>query len=114
MIIEDFTIKNSNGLELNVTNNEPKGYTPYMGGDTSNPTWSEYLDGYYDSFKPHLILIRESIEKMGLVGEKASKCADDLYYVFSDGQKVAFSWRGWGDLMQAIVNKKEGYLEYYV
>jgi len=85
-----------------------------MGGDSSNPTWDEYLDGIYDEYKPHIIAIKEAIEKAGLVGKTANQIANDIYFKFEDGVQISYSWRAWGDLMQAIVNKHEGYMTYYM
>jgi hypothetical protein len=84
-----------------------------LGGDSNNPTWQEYLDDYKDEFKPHIELIRKAIEANYMVGYTGQD-ADDLYFKFSDENVFGFSWRGWGDLMQAIVNKKEGYMAYYM
>lgn len=86
-----------------------------MGGDDSNPSWEEYLEGFYEQFRPHLSLIKEAIEKNGWVGITGEeKQNQNIAFRFSDGTYFAFSWRAWGDLMQAIVNKNEGYMVYYM
>ena len=112
--MKDFKIKNKAGLELTVTKAEPEDYAPIMGGNSDNPTWAEYLKDYKTKYKPNIRLVRRALIEMDLIGECASEWANDLYFVFSDGTNIGFSWRAWGDLMQAIVNKKEGYMTYYM
>lgn len=112
--MNDFKVKNDNGLELIITQNEVEEYEVMSGGDSSNPSWEEYLSNYKDEFKPHVILLKEAIEKIGWIGEKAESICNYTWFVFSDGQKWGFTWRAWGDLMQAIVNKNEGYMTYYM
>lgn len=85
-----------------------------LGGDDTNPTWDEYLNEYKDEFQPHMKLIRQSLEINNRIGETASNCANSYHFSFSDGNVFMFTWRAWGDLMQAIVNKKEGYMTYYM
>ena len=85
-----------------------------MGGDPDNPTWKEYVDGFIEPFQPHIVAIKECIEKEGLIGECADRICNNHYFSFEDGSKVAFSWRVWGDLMQSIVNEREGYMTYYM
>lgn len=86
-----------------------------MGGDTSNPSWEEYLNRYKDEYKPHFVLIKNAIEENGWVGMTGEEMQNEnIQFQFSDGKAIGFSWRAWGDLMQAIVNKKEGYMKYYM
>jgi hypothetical protein len=110
-------VTNENGLSLEIVRDyvqaDGEDYSPMFGGDDSNPSWEEYLDDYKEEFKPHILLLKKSIEENGLVGYTGQD-ADDLYFKFSDGNVMGFSWRGWGDLMQAIVNKNEGYIAYYM
>lgn len=87
------------------------------GGDSSNPTWEKYLSGFYKEFHPHLELVKTAIldYKNGLyqiTGEEKQNLG--VSFKFSDGTHISFTWRGWGDLMQAIVNKREGYMRYYM
>lgn len=90
-------------------------YHSFMGGDDSNPTWQEYIDGYKDEYKPHVLLIKKCIEENGLLRETGEGMQRlGVTFKFSDGQHWGFSWRAWGDLMQAIINKQEGYMEYYM
>ena len=111
------TVTNENGLSLEIVTHyvqvDGEDYSPMLGGDDSNPSWEEYLNDYKEEFKPHILLLKKSIEENGLVGYTGQD-ADDLYFKFSDGNVMGFSWRGWGDLMQAIVNKNEGYMAYYI
>jgi hypothetical protein len=111
------TVTNENGLSLEIVTHyvqaDGEDYSPMLGGDDSNPSWEEYLNDYKEEFKPHILLLKKSIEENDLVGYTGQD-ADDLYFKFSDGNVMGFSWRGWGDLMQAIVNKNEGYMAYYM
>ena len=115
-------VTNESGLSLEIVRNyafsasgkkDDDNYIPIIGGDSSNPSWQEYLDDYKDEFKPHILLLREAIKENGMVGYTGQD-ADNLYFKFSDGIVFGFSWRGWGDLMQAIVDKQEGYMAYYM
>lgn len=92
----------------------PPTYMPIMGGDDRNPTWEEYKEDYLVKYRPHLELIKRGIIEMGWMYEKADKISNYWYFNFSDGECWGFSWRAWGDLMQAIVNKREGYMTYYM
>lgn len=110
-------VDNGEGLSLTIVRDmdieEAEDGQVFLGGDTSNPTWEEYLSKFEEGFIPRALLLRKSIEENGLVG-CTGQDADDLWFKFSDGEIWGFSWRGWGDLMQAIVNKKEGYMAYYM
>jgi hypothetical protein len=110
-------VSNSQGLTLDIhigyQVQEGDNGNTIFGGDDTNPTWQEYLDGFKDEYVPHLLLIRQAIEENNLIGYTGQD-ADDLYFKFSDGHVWGFTWRGWGDLMQAIVGKKEGYMAYYM
>lgn len=106
-------VKNIDGLELTVTDEEQLIYEPIMGGMEISPNWEEYISHFKDEFTPHLNLIKKAIEDLGWVGLTADIFANDTYFVFSDGVCVGFSWRAWGDLMSAIVGKREGYIKYY-
>lgn len=106
-------VSNELGLECEIVSANSCDYNPIFGGDSSNPSWEEYLAEYNDEYKPHVLLLRKCIEENGLIGE-TGQFADDLAFKFSDGQIWGFTWRAWGDLMQAIVNKREGYMAYYM
>lgn len=83
------------------------------GGDSSNPSWKDYLEGFEEVYQPHIQLIKQAIIELGWVGRGANEMANDTYFIFSDKTIFTFSWRAWGDLMQAIVDKNEGYMTYY-
>lgn len=86
-----------------------------IGGDSSNPSWDEYVEGYKEEYREHIKLIRKAIEENGWVGYTGEdQERENIQFRFSDGSLWGFSWRAWGDLMQAIVNKKEGYMAYYM
>ena len=76
-----------------------------MGGDMSNPSWKKYREGYDARFHPS-----RSVHYKMTGGDRAN----DWYFEFSDGSQWGFSWRAWGDLMQAVENKNKGYMEYYM
>ena len=110
-------VTNESGLSLEGLNhyqeNENDKQNTFLGGDTSNPSWEEYLADFKDEYKPHVLLLRKFIEENGMIGWTGQD-ADDLCFKFSDGQVWGFTWRAWGDLMQAIVDKREGYMAYYM
>lgn len=102
------------GYDVTETNDNIKNKPHhFMGGDDSNPSWEAYLSDYNEEFRPHVLLIKKCIEDNGLVGTTGQD-ADDMYFKFSDGHVWGFTWRAWGDLMQAIVDKREGYMAYYM
>lgn len=107
------TVSNEEGLTVEIIRDSTEDYAPMLGGDDSNPSWEAYLNDYKEEYRPHVLLLKKSIEENGLVGE-TGQYANNLSFKFSDGQHWGFSWRAWGDLMQAIVDKNEGYMAYYM
>lgn len=113
-------VSNESGLSLDfilcsqIGEVDPQKTINMLGGDSSNPSWDEYLADYKDEFQPHVILMKKCIEENNLVGETGGKMANDWCFKFSDGYVFTLSWRAWGDFMQAVVNKKEGYMAYYM
>lgn len=110
---------NEQGLCLDIVREviedvNPDKHHNLLGGDDRNPTWEEYLADYKEEYQPYILLIKKSIEENGMVGGTGSRYANDTIFKFSDGNIFTFSWRAWGDLMQAIVDKKEGYIAYYM
>lgn len=89
-------------------------YIVVLGGDSNNPTWEEYRDHWAEGQRPYIDGIRKAIEDANLIGVKASSYCNDHYFEFEDGTVFTFSWRAWGDLMQAIVGEREGYMAYYM
>lgn len=112
--MDHIKVSDKEGLELIITSNEPSNYDPIMGGDPRNPTWEEYVDQYLEEFQPHIELMKDGITKLGWVGETGGNKANDTFFVFSDGTSIGLTWRAWGDFMQAIVGKQEGYMAYYM
>jgi|SRR5690554_2559666 len=110
--MEYLKIKEKN-LELTVTSEAHDNTSVIYGGYEGGYTWDEYLDTFKSKFKPHFELIRKAIEKLDWVGKTAGEMANDVEFVFSDGVIIAFTWRAWGDLMAAIVDKGENYMKYY-
>ncbi|MFQ5534600.1 MAG: hypothetical protein ACE5EM_07255 [Sphingomonadales bacterium] len=82
------------------------------GGDPTNPTWAEYIAGSERSIAAYLEVARGWLENRAAGIPMAEEWCDDHYLVFSDGKKLAFTWRGWGDFAQAVVGKREGYKAY--
>lgn len=92
-----------------------EGEMPISGGMNTNPTWDEYVDGYKEEYKQHLQLIKKAIEENGWIGITGEDQQNlKIAFRFSDDSYWSFTWRAWGDLMQAIVNKREGYMAYYM
>ena len=88
--------------------------TAILGGNNKNPSWEEYVNLWKDEYQPHLLLLKKAVEELGWVGETGESIANYYCFHFSDGVKWGYTWRAWGDLMQAIVDKKEGYMKYYM
>lgn len=107
-------VSNEQGLTCTITFNDGLDAEPFWGGDSSNPSWQDYVATFKEEYRPHIELLRKAIEENDLVGEKADHYANMTSFKFSDGQHWGFSWRAWGDLMQSIVNKNEGYMAYYM
>ena len=114
-------IKNDAGLELVVTTDDQDDWGTVGGGNEeipwwsdNQPSWSEYLAATEAEYRPHLKLIKRAIEELGWVGETADRKANDWWFVFSDGVVSGYTWRAWGGLMAAIVDRREGYLTYYM
>jgi len=100
-------------VEILYNSKEKSGFI--SGGDSLNPSWDEYLDRFDDKFVPHFKLIKQVLEKSNHIGDTGEDQQNlGISFKFSDGNHFSFTWRGWGDLMQAIVNKREGYMKYYM
>lgn len=110
------TFKNDQGLVLTIQNPCCKDdhCIPIIGGNSANPSWEQYLSSFKEEFRPHILLVRKAIEESRWVGETGESMANRYCFHFSDGVMFGFSWRAWGDLMQAIVDKNEGYIKYYM
>lgn len=91
----------------------PDGGISLFGGDPDNPSWEEYLDGFKNEYRPHIQAIREAVIKSDIFGVSAMAACNATWFKLSDGTSISFSFRGWGDLMQAIKNNREGYMAYY-
>lgn len=85
-----------------------------LGGNDRNPTWDEYISDFKPEYHKKMNLIKECIKKSDWYLKTADKFCNDNHFRFSDGTEIAFTWRAWGDLMQAIVGKREGYMTYYM
>ncbi len=91
------------------------------GGLRSAPSWTEYKKIFQNHTKsrfnkdswPHLIAIKAKVIACGLLNKTASEVANHIMFLTSDGYLYRYTWRAWGDLIQAIHNKREGYMTYY-
>lgn len=94
---------------------EDSNYYPIMGGrDLENPPdWKGYLDYFIDDVHPHLEALKQYVIDNGLLGSTGQEL-DGKAFQFSDGTIYGFSWRAWGDFMQAVVGEREGYMAYYM
>lgn len=108
-------VANEAGLSLEIIKGHPEDKEPeiFIGGDSSNPSWDEYLSKYRAEYQGHIMLMKQAIIENGLLGYTGQD-AQEFYFQFSDGELWGFSWRAWGDLMSAIVDKREGYMAYYM
>ena len=84
------------------------------GGRHDNPTWDEYLKDVSSEWKEKMNVLKEFVKKSDYYKITADKFCNDNHFRFSDGREIAFTWRAWGDFMQAIVGKREGYMKYYM
>jgi hypothetical protein len=84
------------------------------GGDSRNPSWATYILDYDPLFRPQLELLKEAVINWGWVGKTGEEICNDYVFVFSTGERIGFTWRAWGDFMQAVVDKQEGYMMYYM
>lgn len=90
-------------------------YHPILGGrDLENPPdWEGYLGYFKETANPYFETLKQFVIDHGYVGSTGEEM-DDSVFEFSDGVVYGFSWRGWGDFMQAVVGKREGYMKYYM
>lgn len=84
-----------------------------MGGIDPAPSWQEYLARYKRKYKPYILAIKKVVEEAHLLSTPANEIANSIWFELSDGIAFAFSWRAWGDLIQSIRNKREGYMAFY-
>lgn len=84
-----------------------------LGGFDPAPDWEEYLAQYDGQLHPYL-----EVAKIWALSLRewpgASDFAAENFLEFSDGVGMVFSWRSFGDFLQAVAGKREGYLEYYI
>lgn len=101
---------------------EDDSHITLLGGDTSNPSWEQYLEQYKDEFRPYLLSMKQwftekfydSLTNDFVNVPTGSDLCNYYHWEFSDGKKMFLSWRAWGDFAQAVVNKNEGYMTYYM
>lgn len=83
------------------------------GGINPPPDWNEYLAGFKLEARPKILAIRKLLIKENLTRTFANQMANETVFFFpEDGIYIWFTWRAWGDLIQSIENKREGYRQY--
>ena len=108
----DLTVARKKDSENNSKYGEdPKSHI-ITGGDPNNPNWEEYIRETKLKYQIYFEVLKEYVVKHYYKTNGQNQ--DDYYFEFSDGIKFSFTWRGWGDFMQAIINKREGYMAYYM
>jgi len=85
-----------------------------MGGDKRNPTWGEYIEKWPDHEREEIEAIRSAVEASAFRRSTAANFCNGHFFELSNGHTVRFTWRAWGDLIQAMEGKREGYLAYYI
>ena len=86
-------------------------YCPIMGGNPSPERWRRYRSAYYEPER--ITACKNAIIDAGLVGQCAMQVGN-VVFKFSDNAKPwGLSFRAWGDLMDAIIGDKRGYMAYY-
>ena len=84
------------------------------GGRSDNPTLEEYIDELTEDWKPKIKVLAKFIKNSNFYKITADQFCNYNHFRFNDGKEIAFTWRAWGDFMQAIVGKREGYMAYYM
>jgi hypothetical protein len=106
------------GLTAKLVDEEPpwgKGAVlGWFGGDARNPTWEEYIAEATPKLVPYLEAVRTCCERDDHVGLCGNELQARGSFKFSNGVYLGLSWRAWGDFMQALVGKREGYMAYYM
>lgn len=94
--------------------NDPM-YNVILGGrDLENPPdWEGYLEYFKEEAHPYLEVLKKYVTSEGLLGSTGQDLNNDAFK-FSDGTVYGFTWRAWGDFMQAVVGEREGYMTYYM
>jgi len=83
------------------------------GGFDPAPDWDEYLAQCSNKYLPYILTAKEWVEAQDawIGGSEFAACN---YLYFSDGVGLMFSWRAWGDFLQAVAGRREGYTDYYL
>ena len=84
------------------------------GGRNDNPILEEYINELTEDWKPKIKALARFIKKSEYYKMTAEHFCNDNHFRFNDSTEIAFTWRAWGDFMQAIVGEREGYMTYYM
>ena len=117
MILKQILFKSLCGLEMGIVDSDDVYFDMEVisGGDNTNPSWEQYLSEIVSfEHRTHFLLIKEAIIVNDWVDVCADVAANRLNFCFDDDINIGFTWRAWGDLMQSIVGKQEGYMKYYM
>jgi len=88
-------------------------YFIQLGGINPAPSFNEYLNRIEDKYQSHILAIKKAVEEADLLNTAANEICNHIWFELSDGNAIAFSWRAWGDLIQSIRDKREGYMAFY-
>lgn len=84
-----------------------------FGGMRNPPSWETYIKSCIRPGRRR----HSRLMKKWLLKKPRILCGDEVNNIsfrFSDGVIIAFTCRGWGDFAQAVVDKREGYMKYYM
>lgn len=76
--------------------------------------WNKYIECYSSEMAKNIEAIKECILNSEFKESKADEFCNDHYFELSNGMKIAFTWRAWGDLLSSMRGKKEGYMVFYM
>jgi hypothetical protein len=82
------------------------------GGLLDAPTWADYVERFAPHAQIAVTMARAWIEAAELVGLHGDEF-QDWEFALPHDMRLGFTQRAWGDFMQAIVGRREGYQAYY-
>jgi len=86
-------------------------YSPIMGGNPTPERWRRYRSHFIEPER--ITAVKNAIIDAGLVGQCAMQVGNVVFKFSDNGRPWGLSFRAWGDLMDAIVGEKRGYMYYY-
>ncbi len=79
----------------------------------SDCIWSEFIQQFPEVIQPYIMEIRKEIVKTELI-KLTGQDMNNTVFEFIDGVTFLFSWRAWGEMVQAIGYQRDGYMEHYM